>query len=523
MKKCLTLILGGLLFLGCQVKIKSAPETITDDLIDIQSLKANMEFLSSEELEGREAGMNGEKVASQFIATELKKYGVKFFGQKDNFFQTIDLRVLRFSDKSIFSIVNEKDKVIHEFRTEENFTGSTRYYDQLDTTAKLVFVGYGITADEYEYDDYADINVDGKIVLIYPGEPESEDSTFFKGEKRTAYASILSKLDNAAEHGALGVIRLSNREKRFGWESILSYVKKGKYQLKDQPIINKSNILPYITINKKTLTELLNFGSYSFQELESYLAEQKPPPAFEFEVSTSVNWMFDTTGTIGVRNVIGIIEGTDRDLKHEYIGIGAHYDHLGKGQAGVYNGADDNASGTAALLEVAKAFAANRDNRRSVLITFHTAEEKGLLGSKYLVKDTSITDHMNAHINMDMIGRGSADSIYCLGSDKLSSEFYDLVEDVNAEGVNINLDYRLNDPNNPQRLYYRSDHYSYAKKNIPSVFFFDYQMEDYHRVTDDLDKINFYKIQKIARLVYEIALESANRDSKFKLDDITQK
>ncbi len=228
--------------------------------------------------------------------------------------------------------------------------------------------------------------------------------------------------------------------------------------------------------------------------------------------------MFDTTGTVETRNVIGIIEGIDPDLKHEYIGIGAHYDHLGIGMAGIYNGADDNASGTAALLEIAKAFAKRRENKRSVLVTFHTAEEKGLLGSKYLVRDSTITNNMNAHINMDMIGRGSADSIYCLGSDKLSSELYDLVETVNADGVNIYLDYRLNNPNDPQRLYYRSDHYSYAKKNIPSVFFFDYEMEDYHRVTDDLDKINYSKIQKIARLVYAIALSAANRESKFKLD-----
>ncbi|MCK4561166.1 MAG: M28 family peptidase [Calditrichia bacterium] len=452
--------------------MKSVHETTTDELININSLRANMEFLSSEELEGREAGRRGEKIL--------------------------------------------------EFEQEKNFTGSTRYYDRLDTTAKLVFVGYGITADEYNYDDYADVNVEGKIVLIYPGEPENEDTTFFEGKKRTGHASIFCKIANASDRGAIGVISLSGWEKRFGWESIVSYVKKGKYQLMDQPVINKTNILPYITVNEQTFNELLNFGSYSYQELESYLAEQKTLPSFEFTNSARINWMFDTTGTVETRNVIGIIEGIDPDLKHEYIGIGAHYDHLGIGMAGIYNGADDNASGTAALLEIAKAFAKRWENKRSVLVTFHTAEEKGLLGSKYLVRDSTITNNMNAHINMDMIGRGSADSIYCLGSDKLSSELYDLVETVNADGVNIYLDYRLNNPNDPQRLYYRSDHYSYAKKNIPNVFFFDYEMEDYHRVTDDLDKINYSKIQKIARLVYAIALSTANRESKFKLDDIQE-
>jgi len=511
-------MLGVLFLFSCQVKIKSAPESTTDDLININSLKANMEFLSSDELEGREAGMKGEKVASQFIASELKKYGVDPFINETQFFQNINLRVIRFSDQSSFSLINEQGKKILEFEYEDNFTGSTRYYDQLDTTAKLVFVGYGITADEYNYDDYADIDAEGRIILIYPGEPESKDSTFFKGEKRTAYASIFKKLDNAAEHGALGVISLSNWEKRFGWESIVNYVKKGKYQLKDQPVVNKTNILPYLTVTEKTFQELLDFGSYSYQELETYVAEKKSPPTFEFAEFAQINWMFDTTGTVEVRNVIGIIGGNDPDLKHEYIGIGAHYDHIGTGVDGIYNGADDNASGTVALLEIARVFAERKENKRSILVTFHTAEEKGSLGSKYLVKDSTITNNINAHINMDMIGRGSTDSIYCLGSDKLSLELYEHVETVNTESVNIYLDYRLNDPNDPHRFYYRSDHYSYAKKNIPSVFFFDYEMEDYHRTTDDADKINFRKIQKIAQLVYDLALSAANRDSTFKLD-----
>ena len=262
----------------------------------------------------------------------------------------------------------------------------------------------------------------------------------------------------------------------------------------------------------------MNYGTYTFSELENNVAENRFLPSFEFTDRVRINWMFDTTGTVETRNVIGIIEGTDPELKHELIGVGAHYDHVGVGMNGVFNGADDNASGTVALLEIARVFTENNNNRRSVLITFHTAEEKGSLGSKYLAEDSTIINAMNAHINMDMIGRGSADSIYCLGSDKLSSELYELVETVNSDGVNIYLDYRLNDPNDPHRFYYRSDHYSDAKKNIPCVFFFDYEMEDYHRVTDDADKINFIKIKKIARLAYEIALSAANRESKFKLD-----
>lgn len=518
MNNYLILVLIGIFFLGCQVRVKTGSESATDDLISINNLRVNMEFLASDELEGREAGSTGEKVASKFIAAELRKYGVSPFRSED-FFQNIELRVIRFSNQSTFSIIGKNGQAVLALLPEKNFVGSTRYYEKIDTTAKLVFAGYGIIAEEYNYNDYEDLDVKGKIVLIYHGEPESNDSTYFKGEKRTTYSSTYKKTNVAAQQGALAVIALSGMDKRFSWESIINYVKKGKYQLMDQPVMQKSNRIPFVAVNEESFSQLIDFSSFSYQDIKNNLDDDTSIPRFELDYSAKINWMFDTTGTVEVRNVIGFIEGSDPALKHEYIGVGAHYDHVGIGSKGVYNGADDNASGTVALLEIARAFAERKENDRSVLITFHTAEEKGLLGSKHLVRDTSITNNMNGHINMDMIGRGSSDSIYCLGSDKLSSELYDLVEEVNAEGVNMYLDYRLNDPSDPQRLYYRSDHFSYAKNKIPSVFFFDYEMEDYHKVSDDVVKINYLKIQKIARLVYEIALKSANREAKFRLDN----
>jgi len=462
--------------------------------------------------------MNGEKVASMFIVSELNKYGVIPFFKDTGFFQKIDLRVIRFSDASTFAWVNKNGEKILDLEYGINFTGSTRYYDKFDTTAKVIFVGFGITANEYNYDDYADINVEGKIVLIYPGEPQNDDTTFFEGKKSTPYSSLYSKLETATNKGALALICIPESEDESDWRSIIRFVKKGKYQLKDKPIVTLTNNIPYITITKESFINLLDFGSHTYQELENYLAKGMSLPSFELSEFARINWMFDTTGTVEVRNVIGIIEGTDPNLKNQYIGIGAHYDHIGVGLNGVNNGADDNASGTVALLEIARVFAERRENKRSVLIAFHTAEEEGSLGAEYFVKNSGISNNMNVHINMDMIGRGSADSIYCLGSDRLSSELFECVESVNREGVNIYLDYRLNDRNEPHRFYYRSDHYNYAKRNIPCVFFFDYEMKDYHKTTDDADKINFIKIERIARLVYEIALSAANRKSKFKLD-----
>ncbi|GBD89068.1 aminopeptidase YwaD precursor [bacterium BMS3Abin03] len=196
----------------------------------------------------------------------------------------------------------------------------------------------------------------------------------------------------------------------------------------------------------------------------------------------------------------------------------AHYDHLGKKGDEVYNGADDDGSGTVAILEAARRLSAMHKNKRSILIIFHAAEEKGLLGSKYLTENADFMNDIVADINIDMVGRKSDDSIYCIGSKKLSTEMYNLVREANKETVNFYLDYKFDDPDDPNRYYYRSDHYNYAKHNIPIVFFYDHMIEDYHKPTDDVEKINFEKIDKISTLITELALRIADLDHKLIVD-----
>ena len=282
MKCYLFLVLCLVLMIGCQVKVKTAE----DELITISTIRSNLEFLSSDELEGREAGSRGEKVASQFIVSELKKYGVKSFKSFSDYFQNIDLRVVRFSDQTSLSIVTDTGKIILEFEPEQHFVGSTRYHDKIDTTAKLVFAGYGITAEEYNYDDYADLDVEGKIVLIYHGEPESDDSTFFKGDKRTTYSSLYKKNGIAADHGALALIALTGMDRRYSWDSIIHYVRKGKYLLKDQPVVKSINSVPYIAVNEETFAQLIDLSSFSYQELKNQVDTQKRIPTFEFGLFT---------------------------------------------------------------------------------------------------------------------------------------------------------------------------------------------------------------------------------------------
>ena len=227
-------------------------------------------------------------------------------------------------------------------------------------------------------------------------------------------------------------------------------------------------------------------------------------------------------------NVLGFIEGTD--LKEEIIIITAHYDHLGKHEEKVYNGADDDGSGTSATLEIAEAFmlAKKEGNgpRRSVLVMPVSGEEKGLLGSKYYT-DHPIYPLENtvANLNIDMIGRvddwhENGDYVYLIGADMLSQELHDISEQINRQYVGLELDYTFNAEDDPNRYYYRSDHYNFAKNNIPVIFYFNGVHEDYHKPSDTAEKIDFNKIQTITRLIFLTAWELANRDERIKLNKI---
>jgi len=524
MVKAVVGIITGLLLCSCQTT-KNISYDIFDqnDLIELQTLRANLAFLASDELQGRETGTPSEKVAGAFLTSELQKYGVQPLFENGDYYQDIELKQIKFSKKSLFMMIDEKQDVILDLTYAENFTGAGRYYPALDTTLNLVFVGYGITAEEFDYDDYKDIDVDGKLVLFMPGEPQSNDTSYFEGEKRSRYASSWSKMENAKKHGALGAVYISAWEERFGWESVAGYAEKGELQLIDKPVKNSGGGLPAVVLRDSSLKSLLSDVPLKYAEIEAQRELQQPLPVFELKHKAKISWSFDTTGTVQARNVIGVIEGSDPHFKNEYVLIGAHYDHEGIGPAGVYNGADDNASGTVAVLEAAKMLAAAKENRRSVIIAFYTGEEKGLLGSEYLAGTTGKLDDLVTVINLDMVGRGATDTIYSIGSDRFSAELRQLVEEVNDRTVDMYLDYKFDQPNEPMRLFYRSDQYNFAKNDIPVVFFFDNAMEDYHRITDDAEKINYKKLQKVTFLAAHIALAVANREIPFHSDKLAGK
>jgi Zn-dependent M28 family amino/carboxypeptidase len=238
------------------------------------------------------------------------------------------------------------------------------------------------------------------------------------------------------------------------------------------------------------------------------------------------------------QNVVAVFEGSDPVLKDEYIALGAHYDHVGidrpvNGDA-IYNGADDDGSGTTALLAIAEALAkAPTRPKRSALLIWHAGEEKGLWGSRYFTEYPTVPlQKIVAQINIDMIGRSrnagdtnprnksltGPNEIYVIGSKMMSTELGELTEAVNKEYLNLTYNYRYDDPKDPNRFFFRSDHYNYARKGIPIVFFFDGEHEDYHRPADEAHKIDYEKMQKVVRTIYVMLWEIANRPTRPTVD-----
>jgi hypothetical protein len=484
------------------------------EIIKAENIKANLEFLASDDLEGREATTKGERLAALFISSELQKYGVKPF-YEDSYLQEFELFSYSIDSSSVAGIIDgNKNRTALSYYND--FTANKMYSVTTQGKFNLVFAGFGISAPEYNYNDYSSVDVAGKVVIVYDGIPSNEDIKYYVKEGDAEYSKLAYKLTEAKARGAAGVIVIPSDFTLKNWDRLIPFYKTDALFLPRKKPDEKEKLL-CLTLNESSLLMLFDGEEFSFKEIKEKKSANELLPVFELKKNIEV----DVKKNEKIKksfNIVGIIEGNDPELKNEYIAVGAHYDHVGVIDGKVYNGADDNGSGTVALLEVAKTFVQSNSNKRSVMVVFHAAEEKGLLGSEYFTANFDSISSIIAHINMDMVGREHIDTIYSVGSGKLSSEFKKLVEEVNRETVNFVFNYKFDDPDDPQKIYYRSDHYNYAKMGIPIVFFYDYMKDDYHKHTDEVHKINFEKIRKTAILVYNIAKRAANLTNHLKKD-----
>jgi hypothetical protein len=500
-------------------------QVVPDIEIGANSIKANeikeyLRVLTSDELAGRETGKKGQKLAAKYLSEKMKEFGISP-GNDTSFFHVFDVNELKPEGEIIL------DGISHRFLKDFYFLGIK---DTIISTNEIVFAGYGI--DDPKYSDYSNVNVKGKVVLILEGEPTDKNGNFvITGTKSGSnWAHDFRKKSNLARDKGAAAIFYYSKSFTASKSKFFHFIEKPSMNLKnDETGKDKERIRNnFFYIGDTLLSEILNKNSAAKKELTRLInsgGRPKKYPIIKCELKINIERISTDLTT---ENVIGFIEGTDK--KDEVIIITAHYDHLGIQGKDIYYGADDDGSGTATILEIGQAFMemvkAGYRPRRSIIIMPVSGEEKGLLGSRfYTLNPTVSLTNIVADLNIDMIGRrdekykDNPDYVYVIGSEMLSDELKLISENTNEEHTKITLDYTYDDPKDPNRFYYRSDHYNFAKNNIPVIFYFCGVHEDYHKPTDTFDKIEFPKMEKIAKLVFYTAWELANREDRLKLKE----
>jgi hypothetical protein len=484
--------------------------------ISAEDLKKHLYIIASDEFEGRETGKEGQKKAADYISKIFKEIGLEP-GNKESYFQQFPL--IMQDPKGVDIFVGDKK---YEFL--KDFYYFPGFGDTLLNFKEITFLGYGINHEKYN--DYKDKDVTGKLLLILNGEPvNSKKVSFLTGTKDVSEWTInqRSKGRLAAEKGASAVFIVV--------DDVKENLKTLKYFI-ENPTLKLDNLkkssrqIPVFYISKEMAAEVFKNNERNIADIKKDI--DKKGKAISTVNSIDLKLKINRESQkITSENVLGFIEGSD--LKNEILVITSHYDHLGKDGDKIYYGADDDGSGTVSVLEIAEAFAkakaAGRGPRRSILFMPFSGEEKGLLGSQFYVENPIFSlENTICNLNIDMVGRvdkkhkNNPDFVYLIGSDKLSTELHSISENANVTYTNIELDYTYNHPDDPNRFYYRSDHYNFAKNNIPVIFYFNGSHDDYHKTTDTPDKINYDVMEKRARLIFYTAWELANRTERIKVD-----
>lgn len=502
MKKILLLVLLASSLAGMAQK-KARPQTFANE-ITAADLQHHLYIIAGPGMEGRETATEGQKKAAAYIENEFRSLGL-LPGNNGSY----QMKYPVFRDSLVQAGLEVNG---HSFTYEQDFAVNlASSYSAGLMAGEVVFVGAGIS--DSTRDDYAGVNCTGKVVLVLPGGNNTNGNR--AGGPRRRYNPYLLQ-EAAASHGAIAILQVQpNFPRKDG--SRLGNMYLSGYKKTNYP--NTFYISPAVA---KAI-----MGNDYEQAAEASKAGNPTAKAYSTELSLQLEKM---TQHLESSNVLGVLEGTD--LKDEYVFITAHYDHLGKRDNGViYYGADDDGSGTTSVLELAKAFsrakAAGHGPRRTIVFMTVSGEEKGLWGSSWYSEHPVFPlDSTTVDLNIDMIGRidpkrsygDSTNYVYVVGDDKLSSDLRPISEANNKKYVKLELDYKYNDPNDPERIYYRSDHFNFARKGVPIIFYFNGTHADYHRPTDTPDKINYDLMAKRARLVFFTAWDMANRNDMLKRD-----
>jgi hypothetical protein len=540
-------ILSALSFGTASARSTSGSASITTD-----ELKDWLAYISSDELEGRNTFSEGLGLAAAYIAEHLKSWGIRPGGDSGSYFQRVAVLGVKSDNHSTVTV-----EAGGQTRTFENGTGvmfppnvgAKRAF----SADEIAFLGYGLNIPQAGHDDYKDENVKGKVVIwLGPAGPKGLDQTY----RRAIFGR--ARLATEQEGAVASIGPVPNRGPQQGGGPAAAAPSPAPappgfpgavpVEAPDFTTVQRldAQTAPAVSAHDDFFEFLFGGQEVKYADLKALAEKRESLPHFKIKnvkITFNINAEYKVVRTQYTRNVIGIINGSDPKLKDTYVAYGAHYDHVGyaegeivdtdqgKRRAGavgrvtegaledrIWNGADDDGSGTVTELAVAKAFAQGPKPKRSLLFVWHAGEEKGLLGSRYFADFPEIPiTSIVAQLNMDMVGRNRDDkpeesnTLYVVGSDRISTELHNILVDANGSLPKpLKLDYEMNDPADLEQVYYRSDHYSYAAKGIPIVFLTTGLHADYHANTDSAEKINYEKMARVGQLIYEMGMTVGN-------------
>ncbi|KUG07065.1 peptidase M28 [Solirubrum puertoriconensis] len=490
--------------------------TITQD-----DLRKHLTVLASDAYEGRETGEKGQRMAADYLAKQFAALGLTGPVQNSDspYLQHFTLERNHWAAEQMkLQIGKQQYQLLQDY-----FISSDSPFSQ-ETTLQPIFVGYGIEQDAYN--DYAGLDVKGKDLIVLAGEPTKDGKPLLSTDGKPSKWGLDTRAKSAlaTQKGVRSVFFINPDADKFAQNlaRFMPYLNQPRMDFPGKAQAQSPRAATYF-ISTAVGYELLSSNAEGVAKYQAAVAEAGKPVKASFKPAKVVVRSPRKTETFATENVMGYLEGTDK--KDEVLVLSAHYDHLGVRDGKVYNGADDDGSGTVSVLELAEAFgkakAEGHGPRRSILFLAVTGEEKGLFGSEFYTDNPVFPLAQTiADLNLDMVGRTDdnhkpGDQYVCLvGSDKLSSELHAISEDMNKKYTQLELDYRYNDPKDPERVYYRSDHYNFARHKVPVIFYTTGDHADYHQLTDDVEKIEFPLMEKRGRLVFHTAWELANRDNR---------
>ena len=523
---------------SCQVTLHAQKKVPGSDMITSVDLESYVSFLASPLLKGRKNNSPGLDIAQQFIISQAKIMGLKPANGTSYMQPFSMMNYMIDNEKSMIQVIPNKgdtvtiQKPIYQLIP----TGPSDFTIEGD----IVFAGYGIKLGMYGYDDFADINPEGKILLVMLGSPPAKDGKGYLIEdyNPSSFMSIQLKLTGLMFSKAKAVIIVpdpksgySSLEEKFsGIAGELNSARSLKGE--KRPILQLPNMPKILIVHSQVADEILKGSGYTLESLQNMIDSKIKPNSFTIKDKKLKITETVKTEEITLNNIAAYIEGSDPVLKNEYVIFSAHVDHIGESARGINVGADDNASGCAALLSIAKAFSSlEKKPLRSLLFLWVSGEEIGLCGSKYYSNNPLVPlENTVVNLNADMIGRvkGKADTsdqnpmsgpneVFVI-SDNQSKELMAIAESVDA-GTVLDFNYDLSGTDHPLQLFSRSDHYNFVVKDIPILFFLTGLHTDYHTPKDVIEKIDFNKMELIARSMYEIGYNVANQKNRIVVDN----